>query len=181
MMAEVDDYLSDNLSDDLRDQSRRKVIYFAEEDEEVDERRFLDAEEVKGKLPQWIKEEETMKYIKFKFTKFLNNFKGEGEMPIYATRIKEMCISNRQSIEISYTHLKEALPTIAMWVGLEPSLILPELNAITYSIACKSYHNFKTIFPEVFIKIRDLPIIDYIRDLRHAHLGKLIRSIARSI
>jgi DNA replication licensing factor MCM2 len=152
------------------------VIYFAEEDEEVDERRFLDAEEVKGKLPQWIKEEETMKYIKFKFTKFLSHFKGDGDFPIYNGKIREMCIANKQSIEISYTHLKEALPTIAMWVGLEPSLILPELNSLAYSIACKSYTSYKTMFPEVFIKIRDLPIIDYIRDLRHAHLGKLIRS-----
>jgi DNA replication licensing factor MCM2 len=87
-----------------------------------------------------------------------------------------MCIANQQSIEISYTHLKEALPTIAMWVGLEPALILPELNALAYSIACKNYASYKSIFAEVFIKIRDLPIIDYIRDLRHVHLGKLIRS-----
>lgn len=32
------------------------------------------------------------------------------------------------------------------------------------------------MFPEVFIKIKDLPILDYIRDLRHVHLGKLIKS-----
>lgn len=87
-----------------------------------------------------------------------------------------MCIANQQSIEISYNHLKEALPTIAMWVGLEPSLILPELNSIAYSIACKNYAAYKSMFAEVFIKIRDLPIIDYIRDLRHVHIGKLIRS-----
>jgi hypothetical protein len=68
----------------------------------VDERRFLDAEEVKGKLPQWIKEEETVKYIKFKFSKFLSQFKGEGEYPIYALKIRDMCINNQQSIEVDY-------------------------------------------------------------------------------
>lgn len=141
----------------------------------------MDAEDVKGKLSQWIKEDETLKYIKIKFTKFLNHFKADNDFPIYGTKIREMCISNLQSISISYNHLKEALPTIAMWVGLEPTLILPELNAIAYSIACKHYASYKTLFPEVFIKIHDLPMLDYIRDLRHAHLGKLIRSTYLSI
>lgn len=31
------------------------MIEAEEEDEEVDERRYLDAEENKGKLPEWIK------------------------------------------------------------------------------------------------------------------------------
>ncbi len=87
-----------------------------------------------------------------------------------------MCISNLQSLEISYIHLKEALPTIAMWIGLEPALILPELNSIAYSIACKHYASYKSMFPEVFIKIEELPILDLIRDLRYVHLGKLIKS-----
>lgn len=66
----------------------------------------MDAEEVKGKLSQWIKEDETIKYIRSKFTKFLNHFKGDRELPIYGTKIREMCISNLQSLEISYIHLK---------------------------------------------------------------------------
>jgi hypothetical protein len=48
----------------------------------------------------------------------LSQFKGDQEFPIYGNKIRDMCISNKQSIEISYAHLKEALPTIAMWVGL---------------------------------------------------------------
>lgn len=57
-------------------------------------------------MAQWIKEEQTIKYIKNKFTKFLNHFKGESDFPIYGTKIREMCIANLQSIEISYEHLK---------------------------------------------------------------------------
>jgi DNA replicative helicase MCM subunit Mcm2 (Cdc46/Mcm family) len=139
----------------------------------------LDAEDVKGKLSQWIKEDETLKYIKIKFTKSLNHFKADNDFPSTALR-SERCVFLTW-ISISYNHLKEALPTIAMWVGLEPTLILPELNAIAYSIACKHYASYKTLFPEVFIKIHDLPMLDYIRDLRHAHLGKLIRSAYLSI
>lgn len=101
---------------------------------------------MKGKLPQWIKEEDTIKYIKTKFTKFLSHFKGESDFPIYASKIKDMCFNNLQSIEISYNHLKEALPTIAMWVGLEPALILPELNSIAYAHAGRNFASYRTMF-----------------------------------
>ena len=130
---------------------------------------------MKGKLGQWIEQIETVKYINVKFSKFLRQYKGEETQPIYNAKIKEMCIKNRQSIEVDYDHLKGALPVIAMWVGLEPSIILPYLNLCAYKIACKNFVNYKDIFPEVFVKIANLPIVDNIRDLRHGHLKKLIR------
>ena len=46
---------------------------------------------------------------------------------------------------------------------------------IAYSIACRHYASYKSMFPEVFIKITSLPILDHIRDLRYTHLGKLIK------
>jgi hypothetical protein len=39
----------------LRLQDRKRALYLEDEDEEVNERKYLDAEEVKGKLPIWIK------------------------------------------------------------------------------------------------------------------------------
>ena len=74
-----------------------------------------------------------------------------------------MSINNKQSLEISFTHLKMALPTIAIWVGLHPSLMFPKLNDITYAITCRNYPTFKTLISEVFVKIVDLPFIDHIR------------------
>jgi DNA replication licensing factor MCM2 len=62
-----------------------------------------------------------------------------------------------------------------LWIGLEPSLILPELNNIAYSIACKNFASYKEMFPEVYVRITDLPIMDHIRDLRYTHLGKFIK------
>lgn len=107
MMGSVEDYMEeDQLSGELHSRGQRQAYYFDGQEEEIDERRFLDVEEVKGKLPQWIREDETLKYIKIKFTKFLNHFKGDTNFPIYGTKIREMCISNHQSIEINYNHLK---------------------------------------------------------------------------
>lgn len=71
-----------------------------------------------------------------------------------------MAISNQQSFEISFAHLKTALPTIAIWVGLHPALMLPRLNDIAYAITCRNYQSFKTMVPEIFVKIVDLPFID---------------------
>ena len=58
-----------------------------------------------------------------------------------------MCVSNKQSLYISYNHLKDAMPTIAMWVGLEPEIIIPELNKIAYKVAINRYITYKTMFP----------------------------------
>ena len=154
---------------------RAQILEAEGEDEEIDERRYLDAEESKGKLPEWINEEETLKYIKSKFTKFLTQYKGDKGYLIYAEKIKDMAISNRQSFEISFTHLKNALPTIAIWVGLHPALMFPRLNDLAYSITCRNFPAYKSMVSETFVKIVDLPFIDHIRDLRYSHLGKLVK------
>ena len=53
-------------------------------------------------------------------------------------------------------------------------VIFPYLNRIAYTLACKQYPSYANIHPEVFVKIKDLPIKDNIRELRHIHLNKLI-------
>ncbi len=51
--------MDDDLEQELRMEERRRMIYNNDEDEEeeVDDRRFLDVEEVKGKLHMWIKQD----------------------------------------------------------------------------------------------------------------------------
>lgn len=83
----------------------------------------------------------------------MRSFKGDHDFPIYINKINDMCIHNKQSLMVSYTHLKSALPLIAMWVGLEPELILPELNKIAYRVAITRYQSYSNIFPEVFVRI----------------------------
>ena len=85
-----------------------------------------------------------------------------------------MAISNKQSLDISFTHLKNFSPTLAIWVGLHPALMLPRLNDIAYALTCKNYPIYSQV-SETFVKIVDLPYIDHIRDLRYLHLGKLIK------
>lgn len=85
-----------------------------------------------------------------------------------------MCTTNKQSIEISYNDIKNTNPTLATWIAFEPLVIFPLLNKIAYGLACKQYPSYANIHPEVFVKIKDLPIKDNLRELRHIHLNKLI-------
>jgi len=45
------------------------------------------------------------------------------------------------------------LPTIAIWLGLYPALMMPKLNDIAYTIACKNYPTYKSLVPETYVKI----------------------------
>jgi DNA replication licensing factor MCM2 len=110
-----------------------------ETEEDIDEKRFLDAEMTKGKLSEWIKEDQTIKFIRSRFSKFLKSFQGEANYPIYSVAIREMCTSNKQSLEVSYEHLKNTNPTLAIWIAFEPLVIFPYLNLTAYHIACKNY------------------------------------------
>jgi len=56
-----------------------------------------------------------------------------------------------------------------------PALVLPKLNDIAYQITCRNFPTYRTLVPETYVKIIDLPFIDQIRDLRFVTLGKLVR------
>lgn len=88
-----------------------------------------------------------------------------------------MCTSNKQSLEISYNDIKNTNPTLATWIAFEPMIIFPYLNRTAYQLACKQYPSYANIHPEVFVKIKELPIKDNLRELRHIHLNKLINIV----
>ena len=36
-----------------------------------------------------------------------------------------MCANNKQSLEVTFTHLSNKYPTLAIWLAEEPALVLP--------------------------------------------------------
>ena len=58
---------------------------------------------------------------------------------------------------------------------MESAIIMPELCLVAYRIVCRYYQYYKEIFPEVYVKIKHLPIMDHLRELRYSHLGKMIK------
>jgi DNA replication licensing factor MCM2 len=77
-----------------------------------------------------------------------------------------MTSNNKQSLEITFNHLSTKHPTIAIWLAEEPSLILPILNNIGLDLALEIYPRYDEIHKEIFIRVKDLPVEDKLRDLR---------------
>jgi DNA replication licensing factor MCM2 len=168
-----------DISRNLR--RRRETFYRAvgeedeeEKDEACNDEKFQEIDNIKGKLPEWIKERQTIIFIRRAFRKFLLNHQSD-EVLIYEQRINEMCSNNAQSIEITYSHLSVDNIALAYWIFESPTLILPILNRVVFELACKYFPGYDNIRSEVFIKIRDFPLEDKIRDLRTYHLNTMIK------
>lgn len=109
------------------------------------------------------------------FGKFLRNYKSDEGVDIYEERINEMCSSNSQSLDVNYTHITAQMPTLGIWIAEAPQGILPILNQVAFELVNEIFPQYETLFKEVFVRIKDLPIEDKLRDLRHIHLQQLIK------
>jgi len=77
-----------------------------------------------------------------------------------------MCQHNKQSIEINFTHLSNKQPTIAIWLAEEPAIMLPVLSEVASETALEVYPSYNEIHKEIYVRVRDLPVEDKLRDLR---------------
>lgn len=138
-------------------------------------------------LREWITKENVIVEIKRRFSKFLRRFKvGDVEENsgneninredcLYKTKIREMCVANGQSLNVSFIHLSKKDRIIATWVADAPSLMLPILDEVLKKEVLRLYPAYEDIHPEVFVRISELPIIDQIRDIRQSHLNCMIK------
>ena len=136
----------------------------------------VDIENYDCPLREWITRERTKVEIRRKFSRFLRKFtaKEDGEL-VYRKRIREMCVSNRQSLEVSYLHLSQREPMLAIWVADAPADMLEIFNGVAKQEALKLYPAYESIVKDIFVRVTELPILDQIRDIRQAHLNCLIK------
>jgi DNA replication licensing factor MCM2 len=135
----------------------------------------LDLEDVKGKLSQWVQRPEVVRWIRKSFSSFLRNFKDDNGASVYEERIREMCANNKQSLEITFIHLSQRYPFLAIWLAEEPSLMLPILNEVALEVTLELFADYHLIHHTIYARIRDLPVEDKLRDLRQIHLNALIK------
>ena len=160
---------------------KRKDNYFEglekiyDDEENVDEEEYYDLENIRGKLSEWIKDNKTVNYIKKNFRRFLINFRDTKGKRVYEERINYMCTNNEKSMDVTYKDLSDMYPTLAYWIFETPNLIIPYLNSVVYSLACNYYPGYINIQDEVYIKIKDFPLEEKIRDLRTFHINTLIK------
>lgn len=126
----------------------------------------IDYEDVKGKLSLWVQKPDVIKFIRKSFNQFLRQFKDERGEYVYEQRIHEMCSSNKQSLEVTFIHLSKKYPTLAIWLAEEPILVLPIFNDVGSELIAEVSPEYYNIHQEVYIRIKDLPVEDKLRDLR---------------
>eukprot|EP01022_Parablepharisma_sp_SALTPOND_P000960 TRINITY_DN105340_c1_g1_i1.p1 TRINITY_DN105340_c1_g1~~TRINITY_DN105340_c1_g1_i1.p1 ORF type:complete len:621 (+),score=50.62 TRINITY_DN105340_c1_g1_i1:414-2276(+) len=158
----------------LRERQRRRQRE-AEGDMMDDGGDMLDMEDIKGKLSEWIRQPRAQKWLKRNFDFFLRNYKDENGGLVYEGRIHQMCKDNKQGLEITYTHLAEKAPTMALWVAEQPALILPILDQVAFDVVTELYPQYASICKAIFVKIKDLPVEDKLRDLRQSNLRGLVK------
>ena len=106
----------------------------------------------------------------------LRKFTAQGsDELIYRKRIREMCVSNRQSLEVSYLHLSQREPMLAICVADAPADILSIFDDVAKKEALKLYPAYESIARDIYVRVTELPIPDQIRDIRQAHLNCLIK------
>jgi DNA replication licensing factor MCM2 len=143
-------------------------------DEDEDDDDFnLDA--VHGTLREYIVSERPMREIARRFTQFLREFTRGGETSVYGERIENMVVSQKRSLEVSYVHLSQVAPTLAIWLADCPAEMLKIFDAVAYNETIATYPEYREIANEIKVRITDVPVGDSIRDIRQMHLNALIR------
>ena len=143
---------------------------------EEDMQNVLDFEDVKGPLSVWLKKADVIKFITRQFNQFLRNFKHPDTGTfVYEEKIHEMCQNNKQTLEIIFQNLSTRQPTIAIWLAEEPALMIPILNEVAMELCLEVYPDYSKIFDQIFVRVKDLPVEDKLRDLRQVHLNALIK------
>ena len=184
--------------DDELDAATGDRIMDEEELFETEEEVNLEAFDIP--LREWIAQERTRTEVQRKFRRFLmtfepnddennddmgGNINGNGQDQnakkrkrkniIYEDRIRKMCASNLQSLEVSYMHLMEAAPTLAMWLVDAPRDMFDVLNeAATYHTR-RHFPSYGAIQDEIIVRVAGMPIMDSLRALRRTHLDTLIK------
>jgi DNA replication licensing factor MCM2 len=64
---------------------------------------------------------------------------------------------------------------LAIWLAEEPASMLPILNEVAADIVAEVYPDYCKIHSTIFVRIRDLPVEDKLRDLRQLHLNALVK------
>jgi DNA replication licensing factor MCM2 len=172
------DILEDEHNLDEALDARRRKIRFTSGVEEGDEYRdtenYINRENVKGKVSDWLLQPHVITYIQVTFSKIMKEFK-EDDKPVYENRIVDMCTNNRQSLEVDFSHINASNNNLAGWLIQYPKYVLPYLDEVAFTLTCEIFPQYKNIKTEIFVRIKDLAVLDNLRDLRYIHLDSLIR------
>lgn len=73
---------------------------------------------------------------------------------------------NKMSVDVSFTDLATAVPTLAMWLVNVPKQMLEVFHEAAYDVTRELYPNLDSILQSMFVRITNVPGSDNIRDIR---------------
>lgn len=76
---------------------------------------------------------------------------------------------------MEFNDFSSKYPTLAIWLAEEPALMLPILNECAFEVLSDAYPDYNKQYDQVFVRVRNLPVQDFIRDIRVSHLNALIK------
>jgi DNA replication licensing factor MCM2 len=86
-----------------------------------------------------------------------------------------LLVVNGESLEVSYAHLNEQKPILALFVSIAPAPMLEIFDKVALEVVLTHYPNYERIHSEIHVRIYDLPLTISLRDLRRSHLNNLVR------
>ncbi len=86
-----------------------------------------------------------------------------------------MCAKNGQSLEVSYLHLSQAVPVLAIWLADVPKEMLRIFDETATEVVQDIFEHYWMIHSEIHVRITNLPIVDQLRTLRQTHLNALVK------
>eukprot|EP00195_Chlamydomonas_chlamydogama_P012778 CAMPEP_0202892114 /NCGR_PEP_ID=MMETSP1392-20130828/1935_1 /ASSEMBLY_ACC=CAM_ASM_000868 /TAXON_ID=225041 /ORGANISM="Chlamydomonas chlamydogama, Strain SAG 11-48b" /LENGTH=845 /DNA_ID=CAMNT_0049575995 /DNA_START=38 /DNA_END=2572 /DNA_ORIENTATION=+ len=141
----------------------------------------VNIEDVRGRISEWIAQEQVAGEVKRRFRHFLKTFEdGLGER-YYVQRIKDMQSNSKKSLEVQYNHLSGTHPVLAIWLADSPRLVLELFDAAARDVVLEMFEGTEEAYAamgseyEVHVRMANLPICDKLRDLRNYHLNGLVR------
>jgi DNA replication licensing factor MCM2 len=165
------------------------------DDDDIDDE--IDEEELDGEDPinleafdvalrEWIAQDRTRREVQRKFRAFLRHFRPESTEDeqqrrkkrangIYEQKIRLMCAANKATLQVSYHHLMEAEPLLAVWLADAPKDMLDLLNEAATRHTLMLFQSYGAIQEDIHVRISDIPIMDSLRDLRRTHLDHLVK------
>ena len=148
-----------------------------EEDLDGDDPINLEAFDVP--LREWIAQDRTRREVQRKFRAFLRHFRPDSDRRrangIYVQKIKLMCANNKATLQVSYNHLMEAEPLLAVWLADAPKDMLDLLDEAATRHTLMLFPSYGAIKEDIHVRIADIPIMDSLRDLRRTHLDHLVK------
>lgn len=106
-----------------------------------------------------------------RFVHFFNTMGGKR----YVKKIRQMCSSNLESIEVSYLDIEEESQDLLRLLNQHAEKTLEVMSDALCEVVRMHFPNYHMIKPRVHARIVDIPAVDDIRSLRNNHLGRLVR------